>query len=101
MIAHESLFANAPLDGLSCAARELADNAAAFAAAEAYWLGQFAGGGSLLHRAALESDDSVFAWVLDWYKAQGCFTEIIRYKTRLFVPIDGAAIVIARLASSA
>ncbi|RON69738.1 ankyrin repeat domain-containing protein [Pseudomonas fluorescens] len=26
-------------------------------------------GGSLLHRAALESDDSVFAWVLDWYKA--------------------------------
>jgi hypothetical protein len=23
---------------------------------------------------------------LDWYKAQGCFTEIIRYQTRLFVP---------------
>ncbi|MBF9152213.1 strawberry notch-like NTP hydrolase domain-containing protein [Novosphingobium jiangmenense] len=38
---------------------------------------------------------------LDWYKAQGCFTEIIRYQTRLFVPIEGAAGVIARLASSA
>ncbi|WP_298166724.1 strawberry notch family protein [Novosphingobium sp.] len=37
---------------------------------------------------------------LDWYKAQGCFTEIIRYQTRLFVPIEGAANVIARLASS-
>ncbi|WP_374282694.1 strawberry notch-like NTP hydrolase domain-containing protein [Novosphingobium sp.] len=38
---------------------------------------------------------------LDWYKAQGCFTEIIRYQTRLFVPIEGSASVIARLASSA
>jgi hypothetical protein len=38
---------------------------------------------------------------LDWYKAQGCFAEIIRYRTRLFVPIEGAASVIARLASSA
>ena len=38
---------------------------------------------------------------LDWYKAQGCFTEIIRYQTRLFVPIEGAASVISRLASSA
>ena len=38
---------------------------------------------------------------LDWYKAQGCFTEIIRYQTRLFVPIDGAVSVVARLASSA
>jgi hypothetical protein len=27
---------------------------------------------------------------LDWYKAQGCFTEIIRYQTRLFVPTDQA-----------
>ncbi|WP_299309638.1 bifunctional class I SAM-dependent methyltransferase/DEAD/DEAH box helicase [uncultured Croceicoccus sp.] len=35
---------------------------------------------------------------LDWYKAQGCFTEIIRYKTRLFVPTDGAAQIIERLA---
>jgi len=38
---------------------------------------------------------------LDWYKAQGCFTEIIRYQTRLFVPVEGAASVMARLASSA
>ena len=38
---------------------------------------------------------------LDWYKAQGCFTEIIRYQTRLFVPIEGAASVIARLVSLA
>jgi hypothetical protein len=30
---------------------------------------------------------------LDWYKAKGCFTEIIRYRTRLFVPVaDGRAI---------
>jgi hypothetical protein len=38
---------------------------------------------------------------LDWFKAQGCFTEIIRYQTRLFVPIEGASSVIARLALSA
>jgi hypothetical protein len=38
---------------------------------------------------------------LDWYKAQGCFTEIIRYQTRLFVPIEGAGSVTARLAPSA
>ena len=35
---------------------------------------------------------------LAWYKAQGCFTEIIRYQTRLFVPVDGAAEVLATLA---
>jgi hypothetical protein len=35
---------------------------------------------------------------LPWYKAQGCFTEIIRYQTRLFVPVDFAAAVLARLA---
>lgn len=34
---------------------------------------------------------------LAWYKAQGCFTEIIRYKTRLFVPVDRAAEILARL----
>jgi len=34
---------------------------------------------------------------LDWYKVQGCFTEIIRYRTRLFVPIDDATEVLARL----
>ena len=34
---------------------------------------------------------------LDWYKAQGCFTEIIRYQTRLFVPIERAAAVISRV----
>jgi hypothetical protein len=36
---------------------------------------------------------------LDWYKAQGCFTEIIRYQTRLFVPTDGGAAVLARLSA--
>jgi hypothetical protein len=36
---------------------------------------------------------------LAWYKAQGCFTEIIRYQTRLFVPVDTAATVIARIQS--
>jgi hypothetical protein len=34
---------------------------------------------------------------LAWYKAQGCFTEIIRYQTRLFVPVDKAADVLVRL----
>ena len=36
---------------------------------------------------------------LDWYKAQGCFTEIIRYQTRLFVPTGGGAAVLARLSA--
>jgi hypothetical protein len=34
---------------------------------------------------------------LDWYKSQGCFTEIIRYQTRLFLPLDGAASILSRL----
>jgi hypothetical protein len=34
---------------------------------------------------------------LDWYKAHGCFTEIIRYQTRLFVPVNGASAVLARI----
>ncbi len=37
---------------------------------------------------------------LDWYKAQGCFTEIIRYQTRLFVPLDGASSVLAQISES-
>lgn len=36
---------------------------------------------------------------LDWYKAKGCFTEIIRYRTRLFVPVANAASVLAALAA--
>ena len=34
---------------------------------------------------------------LQWYKAEGCFTEVIRYQTRLFVPVDRAASVLSRL----
>ncbi len=34
---------------------------------------------------------------LDWYKAHGCFTEIIRYQTRLFVPTTSAVAVLAGL----
>ena len=34
---------------------------------------------------------------LDWYKAQGCLTEIIRYQTRLFVPVDDFAPVLGRI----
>lgn len=37
---------------------------------------------------------------IDWYKAQGCFTEIIRYRTRLFVPVEGAVATVARLCRS-
>ena len=32
---------------------------------------------------------------LDWYKAKGCFTEIIRYQTRLFVPTERAGAILA------
>ena len=38
---------------------------------------------------------------LTWYKAQGCFTEIIRFQTRLFIPVDRAAPVLAALAVAA
>jgi hypothetical protein len=34
---------------------------------------------------------------LPWYKAQGCFCEIIRYQTRLFVPVDRTSEVLGRL----
>jgi hypothetical protein len=34
---------------------------------------------------------------LSWYKAQGCFTEIIRYRTRLFVPVGRAGDVLRQL----
>ena len=27
---------------------------------------------------------------LDWYKSKGCFTEIIQYRTRVFVPVASA-----------
>ena len=33
---------------------------------------------------------------LDWYKAQGCFTEIIRYQSRLCVPLEGASSILDR-----
>lgn len=38
---------------------------------------------------------------LDWYKAKGCFTEIIRYQTRLFVAPDTAHEVLAKLEPAA
>jgi len=33
----------------------------------------------------------------DWLKSIGCFTEIIAYKTRLFVPLDRAEEIVARI----
>lgn len=36
---------------------------------------------------------------LDWYKSKGCFTEIIRYRTRLFVPVNDAAQILSKLAA--
>ncbi len=36
---------------------------------------------------------------LDWYKGKGCFTEIIRYRTRLFVPVSTASSVLPALAA--
>ncbi len=38
---------------------------------------------------------------LDWYKAQGCFTEIIRYHTRLFVAPETADEVLRKLEPAA
>lgn len=37
---------------------------------------------------------------LAWYKAQGCFTEIIRFQTRLFVPVDRASEILPRVAAA-
>jgi hypothetical protein len=34
---------------------------------------------------------------LAWSKAQSCFTDIIRYQTRPFVPVDRAADILLRL----
>lgn len=67
---------------------------------------EFAGREQLMIKRSLVNGSQrieLTGWIaarLDWYKAKGCFTEIIRYQTRLFVPIEGAASVIARLASS-
>ncbi len=36
---------------------------------------------------------------LDWYKSKGCFTEIIRYRTRLFVPVNEASQIFDKLAA--
>ena len=38
---------------------------------------------------------------LDWYKAQGCFTEIIRFQTRLFIPLDGTPRIFTRISGEA
>jgi len=35
---------------------------------------------------------------LDWYKGKGCFTEIIRYRTRLFVPMSRASKILQSIA---
>ncbi|VWX51038.1 strawberry notch family protein [Novosphingobium sp. 9U] len=34
---------------------------------------------------------------LPWFKSLGCFTEIIQYKTRLFIPVDQAGTIIPQL----
>lgn len=36
---------------------------------------------------------------LDWYKTKGCFTEIIRYRTRLFVPVSKASSILPAIAA--
>ncbi|WP_184245520.1 strawberry notch-like NTP hydrolase domain-containing protein [Novosphingobium chloroacetimidivorans] len=38
---------------------------------------------------------------LAWFKSLGCFTEIIAYKTRLFVPVDRADSIITQLTAGA
>lgn len=36
---------------------------------------------------------------LEWLKSIGCFTEVIQYRTRVFIPVDDAQAVIERLAA--
>ena len=36
---------------------------------------------------------------LEWYKTKGCFTEIIRYRTRLFVPVSKASSILPAIAA--
>ena len=36
---------------------------------------------------------------LDWYKNKGCFTEIIRYRTRLFAPVSRASEILQSIAT--
>jgi hypothetical protein len=36
----------------------------------------------------------------EWLKTLGCFTEIIAYKTRLFVPVDRAEMILQRIAEA-
>lgn len=38
---------------------------------------------------------------LPWLKQIGCFTEVIQYRTRLFVPTDEAEAILARLLAPA
>jgi hypothetical protein len=34
---------------------------------------------------------------IDWLKAMGCFTEIINYRTKVFIPVDTAIEIIDNL----
>jgi hypothetical protein len=34
---------------------------------------------------------------IDWLKALGCFTEIINYRTKVFIPVDTAIEIIDKL----
>lgn len=36
---------------------------------------------------------------LGWLKTQGCFTQVIRYQTRLFVPVGQAPAILAPIAA--
>lgn len=38
---------------------------------------------------------------LPWLKSLGCFTEIIQYRTRVFVPANGAETVIGAILKAA
>lgn len=40
-----------------------------------------------------------FVTLIPELKAKGCFTEIIAYRTRVFVPLDGAETIITAIAA--
>ena len=38
---------------------------------------------------------------LSWLKSVGCFTEVIQYRTRVFIPVDQAAAVVEGITQAA
>ncbi len=62
-------------------------------------------GKARLHRALVNGDNRLEIRGYppekrEWLKSLGCFTEVIQYRTRLFVPVDRAAAILAPIAAA-